>query len=371
VLEHTDRSLKESEMTTATALERKNTTSMSPSDSSTGSQLSDMREVRAAMIAREAESVQVRLDQLCRVYSFMIKGCVEWACRWPALSAEVLGVQRAHSVCSAARTAWRTDYKHATEESPDALMEVIESRPDNSPARDLPAEIEAAFSRLWHGPEARFNELCRRVANREFEAALQDFDVWAAKIRGHHDALIRLIWCYVNAVNQFCGQAQSVALLKLTFQSCTFHEPMWKIFESLSPADLAKFLAEHMRTHFSGSNRNGEVEIKEEKDCFRLIFEPCGSGGVIRRELPKDQLQPALFQDAAAETWGRAGEVPAYCAHCALNELASIQRLGFPAWVTEFHRDPNKPCGWTVYKEPRLIPSRYFKRLGIEKPCKS
>jgi hypothetical protein len=35
--------------------------------------------------------------------------------------------------------------------------------------------------------------------------------------------------------------------------------------------------------------------------------------------------------------------------------------------VTEFDPDPEKPCGWTVYKDPALIPERYFTRLGYKK----
>jgi hypothetical protein len=72
--------------------------------------------------------------------------------------------------------------------------------------------------------------------------------------------------------------------------------------------------------------------------------------------------------DASPETWNRAGQVPAYCAHCAKNEITSIRRFGFPAWVTEFDPDPRKPCGWTVYKDPKLIPARYYERLGLPVP---
>jgi hypothetical protein len=59
--------------------------------------------------------------------------------------------------------------------------------------------------------------------------------------------------------------------------------------------------------------------------------------------------------------------VPGYCTHCAINELESMRRLGYPILVTEFESDPQKPCGWTVYKDPNLIPERYFTRLGFER----
>ena len=59
--------------------------------------------------------------------------------------------------------------------------------------------------------------------------------------------------------------------------------------------------------------------------------------------------------------------MPAYCAHCALNELESVKRFGHPLWVTEFDPDASKPCGWTVYKDPQAIPQRYFERLGVHR----
>jgi hypothetical protein len=140
---------------------------------------------------------------------------------------------------------------------------------------------------------------------------------------------------------------------------------MWDLFVTLAPDVLAAVLAEHLRGHFSGPGREGAVTVIEEVDRFRLVFEACGTGGAMRR-----RKVPGLtnFRDASVETWQRANEVPSYCAHCALNEITSIERLGYPAWVTEFDPDPHKPCGWTVYKEPRLIPDRYFTRVGRKKP---
>jgi hypothetical protein len=123
-------------------------------------------------------------------------------------------------------------------------------------------------------------------------------------------------------------------------------------------------LAEHLRGHFSGPGREGAVTIVEEADRYRLVFEPCGTGGAMRR---RKVAALTNFRVASVATWQRTNEVPTYCAHCALNEVTSIRRLGYPAWVTEFDPDPEKPCGWTVYKDPALIPERYFTRLGYKK----
>jgi hypothetical protein len=136
----------------------------------------------------------------------------------------------------------------------------------------------------------------------------------------------------------------------------------------MSYEETAAFLADHLRGHFSGAAREGAVTIVEEPDRYRLIFDPCGSGGAMRRGAISgvaDAAQP--FPNPSAQTWGKQGQVAGYCTHCAINELESMRRLGYPILVTEFEPDPQKPCGWTVYKNPDLIPEKYFTRLGFEK----
>jgi hypothetical protein len=136
----------------------------------------------------------------------------------------------------------------------------------------------------------------------------------------------------------------------------------------MSHEETAAFLADHLRGHFSGAAREGAVTIVDEPDRYRLIFDPCGSGGAMRRGAISglaDAAQP--FLEPSAQTWGTEGQVPGYCTHCAINELESMRRLGYPILVTEFESDPQKPCGWTVYKDPNLIPERYFTRLGFER----
>lgn len=70
-----------------------------------------------------------------------------------------------------------------------------------------------------------------------------------------------------------------------------------------------------------------------------------------------------LLAEASPLTWGEANTVPAYCAHCAVNELESIRRLGHLVWATEFNRDPDQPCGWKIFKSPEHAAPRYFERL--------
>jgi len=86
-----------------------------------------------------------------------------------------------------------------------------------------------------------------------------------------------------------------------------------------------------------------------------------------QRALAVSSKGAETLPEATPQSWGRKGEVPAYCSHCAVNELESMARLGYPLFITEFDPDPGKPCGWTLYKDPERIPEQYFARLGCTK----
>lgn len=219
-----------------------------------------------------------------------------------------------------------------------------------------------------------------RVPNQNFEALLADietaspdeniarFNDYLLDCRVRHDLMLRLVWSLTSAVVDSTGQGNAVQALAGSLQACSQYEGMFELAANLSPRGLAALLAEHLRSHFSGPGREGAVRVIEEPDCFRLVMDPCGSGGAMRRMAAERGSEGlAKLPEASPCTWGRAGEVPAYCAHCAQNELKSLQRLGYPVLVTEFDPDPSKPCGWTIYKSPSLIPERYFTRLGAKK----
>jgi hypothetical protein len=214
-------------------------------------------------------------------------------------------------------------------------------------------------------PEVLFTAAMAAADSAQYDTCGTKFEKYLKAVRARHDLLSRYLWAYPTAVCEAHGQAIAEETLAGSFAAISFQEPMWRVFECLSPQARAAFLAEHLRFHFSGAGREGSVEIIEEPDRYRLVFDPCGSGGAMRRDGEGAWARcMAVFKEPSPMTWGRAGQVPAYCTHCAANERTSIERNGYPLWVTEFNPDPRKPCGWTVYKDPALIPARYFDRLG-------
>ena len=190
------------------------------------------------------------------------------------------------------------------------------------------------------------------------------FANYFGEMRLLHDLAGEFVSTYISRIEEKTSQKIAADVMQHSLESCPFVAGMWSLVESITPEELSAVMAEHLRCHFSGKDRKGSVEIVEDEEKYRLIFEPCGTGQALRLRNIKGLTK---FPEASPETWNLKNEVPPYCSHCARNEITSISILGYPAWVTEFNPDPKKPCGWTIYKDPKLIPEKYFKRLGLEK----
>lgn len=185
------------------------------------------------------------------------------------------------------------------------------------------------------------------VRQGDWSAARQAvLDTWTTA-RAWHDFWFRYSWAVMSGLLERRGQAEVELVIERVLTNSSFYEPSWQQAAGLSQEELAVVLAEHLRLHFSG--QEGEVAISDEGDRLRLHLEPCGSGGRMRL-LSQDQEAFRLMPQASPLTWGRRDEVPAYCAHCALNELESRRRLGVVRWTTDFQPDPQRPCGWVLPK---------------------
>jgi hypothetical protein len=228
---------------------------------------------------------------------------------------------------------------------------------------------QAGFIDAMLGPLAgEFESVRTATAAGHFRGALGCFERYYSSMRRLHDLLVEFVSSLIDAIAEIHGQAIAEQTLYEAFTTCLFYEGLWKAVRAMSHEEAAAFLADHLRGHFSGPAREGAVDIVEELDRYRLILDPCGSGGAMRRFAAAAVPNAAApCPEPSAQTWGRRGEVPGYCTHCAINELESMRRLGYPIFVTEFDKDPQKPCGWTVYKDPSLIPDYYFTRLGFLK----
>ncbi|GMV82018.1 MAG: hypothetical protein AMXMBFR7_32020 [Planctomycetota bacterium] len=343
-------------------------------------QVSDADRLRGCLKSRDGAGARKYLDLTHTLNGFMAAIAGELLLRWPLFAQDRSGPAAARAAAGEAFARWRraAGASAALREDGGEALRFMEDL--LAPERLMPPAVETYLrqqanrepnlvSELMCVPQSNFEAVVAHLDASAFDAAAAEFEAYLSACRVRHDLLFRYIWEWGVVVRKQMGPAAAVEAFQAALGGCSFFEATWGLFHALEPEARAAFLAEHLRSHFSGSAREGAVRVVEESDRYRLIFEPCGSGGAIRRELAGTREgQDALLPDAVPATWGRAGEVPAYCSHCALNELESMKRYGYPLWVTEFDPDAAKACGWTVFKKPAEIPERYFERLGFRKP---
>jgi hypothetical protein len=317
--------------------------------------MSDREIVLRALSMGDVTTARAYEEYLAEVNHDMVASYVEWAAAWHGAIAVSVPQNVAAVLTDMVRQKWEESLSGGRDHEATLMVrEAIDAIADGD---DLAASVEALLTEQGR-PLAAF---LHGLDQGDLDRPCSVFDAYAFIVRTQHDLLVRYISALVSSATEVLGQPRAEEMMQSTLSSCTYYEPFWKMIEGLTPWDLVNAIAEEFRAHFSGPGREGAVQVIEEADRYRIVLDPCGSGGALRR----DPSAPGMFLSITSPaTWGRAGQVPAYCAHCAQNELTSVRRLGYPAWVTEFDPDPSRPCGWTVYKDPSAIPDRYLKRLG-------
>jgi hypothetical protein len=189
-----------------------------------------------------------------------------------------------------------------------------------------------------------------------------------AVYRDVHDAYADWTWALLTAVQRHVGEVfVGDAITDTVGQAVIKARTSLDVLAAMTPEEVALLTAESMRAHFSGPDRMGDVEIAEEPDRYVLSFDPCGSGGRMRREADDDGRHGAAVE-AYPWTWGQKG-VCLYCAHCSVvNEIIPMQAIGRPKRVTEYPRQPGDKCRWLIYKDPADIPDEFYQRVGVAPP---
>ena len=138
--------------------------------------------------------------------------------------------------------------------------------------------------------------------------------------------------------------------------------PIIKALSSIEPIERVYAFAETFRSHCGGPSGLGELAVHEEVDRFVITHSPCGSGGRLR-QMGRFGVTKKSYQ----WSWNKKG-VPHYCTHCCLFwELTGTEVCGYPLRIHENVDKPLDPCVQYIYKEPSLIPDRYFERIGMNK----
>lgn len=150
--------------------------------------------------------------------------------------------------------------------------------------------------------------------------------------------------------------------------------PWGKPQKPLPLEEVVQTIAEAMRSHRSGPRERGNFKVREDREKYTMILNPCGSGGRMMRTGELDKLSPRTgapyffgkTKKPYSWSWGKRG-VPYYCAHCCILEILDTERFGYPRKIILYPESSGKPCTWLFYKNPQDIPEIYFKRIGRKK----
>jgi hypothetical protein len=236
----------------------------------------------------------------------------------------------------------------------------------------LGRKVIAAEDIAEHG-KSTFTKLKALIREGRTDDALELVDYLAHEGKGLHDLYCDWTYADLDYVAKQYGEDEARNLLHnaRTVLNKVFYGRIGK----MTVRETVEFFAEAMRAHRTGPGELGDFVLREEEDRYVMEFDPCGSGGRMRRVGEIDGTPPRTgpplnlgkTQQAYDWTWGRAG-VPYYCVHCSLwHEVMAIEAIGYPVKITEYSEDPNVPCVWIFYKDPDLIPERYFTRVGKTK----
>lgn len=248
---------------------------------------------------------------------------------------------------------------------------------------DFPARLEAMTLRLGEPPRLTLGHDVGVAEAAAAAAALATDDaehlglaldaLREARVEVH-DNQADWSWALLTILQEALGEAAMGDALRATMEP--WLRERYAALGEMTPEEVFELTIEGMRAHFVGPGRRGEVTVRDESDRWVMEFDPCGTGGRMRRgdpsrgQVPRTE-QPYSFAMVAGAydwTWGEQG-VCLYCAHCAVvNEILPIEQHGIPMRVTDYPREPGDACRWTVYKDPSFVPIEAFTRVGKRPP---
>jgi len=188
-----------------------------------------------------------------------------------------------------------------------------------------------------------------------------------------HDNQADWCWGLLTVFHRQLGEERMEEVYRKTIEP--WFVTRYESLRGLGQQESFELAIEGMRAHFCGPSDATQVEVEDKSDRWVMSFDPCGSGGRMRRGDPIRGQRPRTgppynFGSAVGAhdwTWGEKG-VCLYCAHCSfVNEILPIELTGIPMRVTEYPKEPGQKCRWTVYKSAEQIPESAFTRVGKRK----
>ena len=207
----------------------------------------------------------------------------------------------------------------------------------------------------------------------ERDSAIQWLDRMRLEFKNPHEILVAWVQDLLSYCAATWGEDSVLETILHTHQS--IWGDRYATWDQMSPWEKVALTVEGMRGgHFSGARRRGDVIVREEEDRFVIAFDPCGSGGVLRRGDPETGRGPYPITEHGTNqtphlwTWQKTG-VHWYCSHCAIAmEWLPGRKRGHPLRPLDHTLDHNAPCVWYVYKDEAQTRDYHYPRTGLVKP---
>ncbi|MFC1465779.1 MAG: hypothetical protein ACFLMY_13140 [Candidatus Brachytrichaceae bacterium NZ_4S206] len=244
---------------------------------------------------------------------------------------------------------------------------------DTQAAQPTAQALSAAICKAWRdfefgvAPLRRLQIAIRDGDNARASAALER--LWL-EFKIPHDVLV----AWINEMLNYLSKTTEQHVLDSILET---HQSIWgdryATWDQMTPWEKVALTVEGMRGHLSGASRKGDVMVREEEDRFVIAFDPCGTGGVLRRGDPETG-RPAYRTDGVNReahdwTWGKVG-VHWYCSHCAIAmEWLPGRRRGHPLRPLDHTLDHQAPCVWYIYKDESQTRAYHYPRTGLVKPA--
>lgn len=234
----------------------------------------------------------------------------------------------------------------------------------------------SGIMRVWETAQlglAPRDRCLEALKNGEKEAAIQWLDRLRLEFKNPHEILVAWVQDLLSYCAATWGEESVLDTILHTHQS--IWGDRYAAWDLMTPWEKVALTVEGMRGgHFSGARRRGDVSVREEADRFVIAFDPCGSGGVLRRGDPETGrgsypiTEHGTNQTPHLWTWQKTG-VHWYCSHCAIAmEWLPGRKRGHPLRPLDHTLDHNAPCVWYVYKDEKQTRDYHYPRTGLVKP---
>jgi hypothetical protein len=223
---------------------------------------------------------------------------------------------------------------------------------------------------LGQAPRVRCQEA---IAGRDAALAVNWLDRMRLEFKNPHEMLVAWIQDLLTYIANTWGEEAVLDSILETHQS--IWGDRYARWDQMTPHEKLALTVEGMRGgHFSGPDRRGDVELRDEGDRLVMVMQPCGSGGILRGGDPETGRGPYPVGEGGVNrkphpwTWQKTG-VHWYCSHCAISmEWLPGRKRGRPLRPLDHIMNPAGPCTWYIYKDEAQTRAYHYPRTGLETP---